>query len=38
VLATVHPPVLLRAPDEDMRRLEILRCIENLRQVAAILT
>jgi DNA polymerase len=36
-LATVHPSALLRAPDEGMRRLEIARLIEDLRQVAALL-
>jgi uracil-DNA glycosylase len=35
-LATVHPSSLLRAPDEETRRREILRFIEDLRQVAAI--
>ena len=35
-LATVHPSALLRAPDEETRRREILRFIEDLRQVAAI--
>jgi DNA polymerase len=36
-LATVHPSALLRAPDEATRRREILRFVEDLRQVAAIL-
>jgi len=36
-LATVHPSALLRAPDEQTRRREIDRFIENLHQVAAIL-
>ena len=36
-LATVHPSALLRAPDEDTRRREIERFIEDLRQIAAIL-
>ena len=36
-LATVHPSALLRAPDEETRRLEIDRFIEDLRRVAAIL-
>lgn len=36
-LATVHPSALLRAPDEETRRREILRFIEDLRQVAAVL-
>jgi uracil-DNA glycosylase family protein len=36
-LATVHPSALLRAPDEETRRREVERFIEDLRQVAAIL-
>jgi DNA polymerase len=36
-LATVHPSALLRAPDEDTRRQETERFIEDLRRVAAIL-
>jgi len=36
-LATVHPSALLRAPDEETRRQEILRFIEDLREVARIL-
>jgi uracil-DNA glycosylase len=36
-LATVHPSALLRAPDEETRRHEILRFIEDLRKVAALL-
>jgi uracil-DNA glycosylase len=36
-LATVHPSALLRAPDEETRRHEIERFIEDLREVAAIL-
>ena len=36
-LATVHPSALLRAPDEETRRQEIERFIEDLRGVAAIL-
>jgi DNA polymerase len=37
-IATVHPSALLRAPDEGTRRREILRFIEDLRQVARLLT
>jgi DNA polymerase len=33
VLATVHPSSLLRAPDEETRRLETKRFIDDLRQV-----
>jgi uracil-DNA glycosylase len=36
-IATVHPSALLRAPDEETRRQEILRFIGDLRQVAEIL-
>jgi uracil-DNA glycosylase len=36
-LATVHPSALLRAPDEETRRREIPRFIEDLRQVTRIL-
>jgi uracil-DNA glycosylase len=36
-LATVHPSALLRAPDEETRRREILSFIEDLRQVTPIL-
>lgn len=37
-LATVHPSALLRAPDDETRRRETLRFIDDLRQVAAVLT
>lgn len=37
VLATVHPASLLRAPDEETRRLEIKRFVDDLRQVANLL-
>lgn len=36
-IATVHPSALLRAPNEETRRREIARFIEDLRQVAAVL-
>ena len=36
-LATVHPSALLRAPDEETRRREIERFINDLGQVAALL-
>jgi uracil-DNA glycosylase family protein len=36
-LATMHPSALLRAPDEETRRQQIERFIEDLRQVGAIL-
>jgi uracil-DNA glycosylase len=38
VLATVHPSALLRAPDEDTRRRETERFIDDLRLVARRLT
>lgn len=34
VTATVHPSSILRAPDEDARRLETDRFVEDLRRVA----
>jgi uracil-DNA glycosylase family protein len=37
VLATVHPSSLLRAPDEETRRRETQRFVEDLRTVAAAL-
>ena len=36
-LATMHPSALLRPPDEETRRHEILRFVADLRQAAAIL-
>jgi uracil-DNA glycosylase family protein len=33
VLATVHPSSILRAPDDDTRRLEMTRFIDDLRKV-----
>ena len=35
-LATIHPSALLRAPDEETRRREILRFVEDLLKVAEI--
>jgi uracil-DNA glycosylase family protein len=37
VLATVHPSSILRAPDEQARREETARFVEDLRQVAGAL-
>ena len=37
VMATVHPSSLLRAPDEETRRLETQRFIEDLAKVAQVL-
>ena len=37
VLATVHPSSLLRAPDEQTRRTETARFVEDLRKVAALM-
>src|SRR5689334_22916170 len=36
-LATVHPSSLLRAPDEETRRREIVRFIDDLKQAAELL-
>src|SRR2546423_2309664 len=36
-MATVHPSSLLRAPDEETRRREIERLIDDLKQVAQLL-
>jgi DNA polymerase len=36
-LATVHPSALLRAPDEETRRHEIERFIEDLRRIGEVL-
>ncbi|MGH7277207.1 MAG: UdgX family uracil-DNA binding protein [Candidatus Rokuibacteriota bacterium] len=38
VMATVHPSSILRAPDEETRRVEMQRFVEDLRKVAAALT
>jgi len=35
-LATIHPSALLRAPDEEARRRETLRFVEDLRTAAAV--
>ena len=37
VMATVHPSSLLRAPDEETRRVETQRFIEDLAKVAQVL-
>jgi DNA polymerase len=37
VLATVHPSSILRAPDEDARRAEMERFVEDLAEVAKVL-
>jgi uracil-DNA glycosylase len=37
VTATVHPSSILRAPDDETRRAELERFIEDLRKVAAVL-
>jgi uracil-DNA glycosylase len=34
VLATVHPSSILRAPDDEQRRLEMSRFVDDLRKVA----
>lgn len=38
VTATVHPSSILRAPDEDSRREEMRRFVEDLKKVAAALS
>ena len=37
-IATIHPSALLRAPDEETRRREILRFVQDLLKVAEIAT
>jgi uracil-DNA glycosylase len=37
VTATVHPSSILRAPDDEARRLETARFIADLKKVAAVL-
>ena len=34
VVATVHPSSILRAPDDETRRLEMRRFIDDLKKVA----
>ncbi|HYG98919.1 MAG TPA: UdgX family uracil-DNA binding protein [Terriglobales bacterium] len=34
ILATVHPSSILRAPDDEQRRVEYVRLVEDLRKVA----
>jgi len=35
VIATVHPSSILRAPDDETRRVEMGRFVDDLRKVAA---
>ena len=37
VIATIHPSAILRAPDEDARRQELKRFIDDLKKVAQLL-
>jgi DNA polymerase len=37
VTATVHPSSILRAPDDEARRLETARFVADLKKVAAVL-
>jgi DNA polymerase len=37
VIATVHPSSILRAPDDETRRLETRRFVDDLKKVAAVL-
>jgi uracil-DNA glycosylase len=34
VMATIHPSSILRAPDEDARRTELARFVEDLAAIA----
>ena len=36
-LATVHPSSVLRAPDDETRRAEMARLVEDLKKVARVL-
>ena len=38
VMATVHPSSLLRAPDEETRRRETLRFIDDLTRIAPLVS
>ena len=38
VLATVHPSSILRAPDDEARRVQLVEFVADLRTVAALLT
>jgi uracil-DNA glycosylase family protein len=37
VMATVHPSSILRAPDEDTRRREMRRFVDDLKKIAGVL-
>jgi uracil-DNA glycosylase family protein len=37
VMATVHPSSILRAPDEETRRTEMRRFVDDLKQIAGVL-
>jgi DNA polymerase len=37
VIATVHPSAILRAPDDETRRLETRRFVDDLKKVAKVL-
>ena len=37
VVATVHPSAILRAPDDEARRAELARFVEDLARVAEVL-
>lgn len=37
VMATVHPSSILRAPDEETRRMEMRRFIDDLKKIADVL-
>jgi uracil-DNA glycosylase len=37
VMATVHPSSILRAPDDETRRLELRRFIDDLKKLARVI-
>jgi len=37
VMATMHPSSILRAPDEERRRLEYLRFVDDLKKLARVI-
>ncbi len=37
VMATVHPSSILRAPDDEIRRLELRRFIDDLKKLARVI-
>jgi len=37
IMATVHPSSILRAPDDETRRAEMRRFVDDLKKVAKVL-